>query len=192
MRQFFAKSRFRGTCLGLLTAALLFTHGEAKATSLNGSLSLAGFGMTENGPTVGTSTTFTASFYATSGSGLGDFAPIPLFTSFGPATLDLASFPSFALSNALYGSLAVASGSVVHHTSNFLDVLLLGTFTPGPGLPGFDPTLVSLRISINQSGDSIAAAATLNSPPVPEPGTLLLLGSGLVGLVVSRRRLVKH
>jgi hypothetical protein len=192
MRKFFLRGRFGTACLGLLTAALLFAHSEAKAAQLNGSLALAGFGVSENGPTVGTSTQFTASFYATSGAGFGDYAPIPLLTSFGSATLDLASFATFALSNATYGSFATTSGSVVQHNANFLDVLLLGVYSPGPGLPGFDPTPASLRISINQSGESIAAAATLNSPPVPEPGTLLLLGSGLVGLVVSRRRLASR
>jgi hypothetical protein len=110
------------------------------------------------------------------------YAPVVLLSSFGPHVLDLSSLPalaaSFSISNASYGSFAAASAVIVQRTANFLDVFLLGTFTPGPGIPGAVASPTSLRISVNQSGESLSEAITLNSPPatIPEPATLALFG----------------
>ncbi|MBM3225909.1 MAG: PEP-CTERM sorting domain-containing protein [Candidatus Tectomicrobia bacterium] len=152
---------------------------------------LIGLGTAQNGTDLAVSTIITTTDTLTSGAGVGDYSPIPPLASFGPATLDLTDLAAFALSNVGFGSFDAGAGSfVVSQSPNFLDVFLLGVFTPGPGLAaGLDPTPTSLRISLNQSGASISMAITLNTPPappnnqVPEPGTWVLMSIGTLGLL---------
>jgi len=165
--------------------------GSAGAQLLNGSLPLAGIVVTQNGADLLASTSVSDAFAITSGFGATDYAPIPLGTTYGTTTLDFTNFTTFSLSNATFGSFATTSGSFITHHADFVDVLLLGVYSPGPGLPGFVPTPASLRISINQSGASLSEAITLNSPPlgVPEPGTYAFgVTSALGGLLMLRRR----
>lgn len=63
----------------------------------------------------------------------------------------------------------------------------------GPGLPEDpDPRLVDLEIArfqwLTVDGSAFGDVATINRVSVPEPGTLGLLGIGLLGIGVARRR----
>jgi hypothetical protein len=179
------KSAFRIT---LIAAAALGASMLSQAATINGSLPLSGQTVTENGATLATSTLIQSVNTVTSGVGTGDYIPVPLGASFGPTSLNLSNFLTFALSNATFGAFSTSSGVVVSQTASFLDVFLTGTFTPGSGLAaGLTPTVSSVRISVNQSGASLSEAITLNSPalssPVPEPGTSMFLAAGLIGVL---------
>lgn len=179
-----------------LTGSLLFVGASANAQLLNGSLPLAGEIVTENGPNLLLSTTVSTATDFTSGAGVGDFASIPLSTLFNATPLVLADPLKFRISNPTWGTFIGLRNTIVSRTPSFYDAELIGVFSPGPGLPGKVPTGAELRISINQSGTSLAEAITLQASPliVPEPSgiaTLSCLSFAGACLLTRKRRIRK-
>ncbi len=174
----------------LLTLLVTVAAGVMHASTINGSIPFSGENAAQNGADLSVSTSVWDMNTITSGAGLGDYSVIPLDTPYGPFTLDLGTVGvggGFSLTNATWGSFSATSGEIVTRTPSFLDVYLRGMYS---GLPGFDATDTSLRLSFTQSGNSLSVSGTLNSPPVnvPEPGTLGLLGSAVLGLAAVLRR----
>jgi len=180
--------------------------GIAQASPIIGSLPLNGGGLTQNGSDLSISTMVSSTSLVNLSLGAGDYAFIPMLTNFGPATLDYtsnATLANFSFSSPVWGTFVGSvnpANQIVQRTANFLDVFIIGTFTPGTnaGWAGKDPTQSSLRFSINQSGSSISEAITLNSPAlppppgVPEPATAALIGSALIGVgLVARKRIAR-
>jgi hypothetical protein len=94
------------------------------------------------------------------------------------------SFGTFVASNSAYNQ-------VITQSSNFIEILLVGMFSPSGSLSGFDATPTDVRLSMNLSGSSLSSAFTLTSPTVvPEPSTYALgmVATGVLGATARRRR----
>lgn len=178
----------------LLTLLILSTGGTALAAPITGTLDALILDPTMNGADLASSTevsgTDTLKFAATL-----DFTAVPNGTSFGPFMLDTTDLVgAFTFTNAIWGTFAPTSALITTQLANLLIVELLGTFTPGAGLPGFDPTSARIDVTISRiagEGDALDATLRLTAlgPAVPEPALLALLAIG--GAALARRRRAK-
>lgn len=125
----------------------------------------------------------------------GYFAGISKFTSFGATELDTANLTSFSFTNTAYGTFTTTSGVIVNRTAGFLNVYLLGTFSPTGSDPLAGPASVQVTYTSAPDG-TISGGFVLNAPPtgiIPEPASIAMAGIGLAaaGLVrVLRKRSV--
>ena len=171
--------------LALITALVISSAGIAKADPIiSGSLGIAGGGDSWNTTTETVSFTsagFVVTADGTFSSGLvgstvtlsdfsyavGSYAPFAVFSTADGITLDLTS---------------ITEGDV---DSTGLHIDGTGVLTEN----GFAPTTGTFIFNSSTSGDSAAFEATATATAVPEPASLALFGTGLLGIVgVARRK----
>jgi hypothetical protein len=117
-----------------------------------------------NGLTTGLIKDFT---FTGPGSGNYPIPPILVFESVGGVTFDLSTVV------------------VTFHDANLLNLTGTGIFHK----TGFDPTFGNFFFSANQAGETFSFSASQAAAGIPEPASMLLLGTGLAGIAgVFRRR----
>jgi hypothetical protein len=179
----------------LLLALSLGFSSLATASTISGSLVFSAFGssIALDGITVGSSTLFTPIAFDTPGvfTGLatGSYSVIPNGTPGKGGQIDSTNLSAFFLDFGTYGSFTATSGVIVTQITDFVDFLFTGTYTPGPGLlPATKEGFTTVRVSINKTGEAIAYAGSLDTAPIPEPATSVLIGIGLLSVVMFRRK----
>jgi hypothetical protein len=187
----------------LLLFAVLSFSTAAHASSVTGSIAFGGFGnfnvRDNSGPLVddwstGTGVQFSSPPNAiVTNSKSGTFAIVPLKTDVSFLDFNTSSTNSklWSFTDSTYDyEFVLSSASRVSSSVN--SIVFTGTgdfyiFQKGTAIPGYDKTPGTFDFTANKTSGAVSFSAS--SAAVPIPGSVLLLGSGLLGLFGLRRKL---
>lgn len=121
------------------------------------------------------------------------------FAAFAPPAITLVQFNDFEFTPFTSGATlwsfsaggndySLIMNSLIIAERDGTHVVLKGTATL-LGAPGFEPTPGTFLFQASNTGDSFSFDS--NAGAVPEPATMLLLGSGMIGLAGFRKRFKK-
>ena len=187
------------TVLGAAAAACLMFSTAQAAPIMNASFGFTGAFNPAPGTHLGNTTGF---FVANSGQvtvsapgqfDLAGFLPIGTLGTM----MNIPSFAAFAPINDFF--------SINGVTFDLNSFTVLGQFGPLPGFinavgtgilsaPGFDDTAATISLSgtsVNNLAFTFGVTAEAHSAPVPEPFSIALLGLGLLGAYIGRRKFAK-
>jgi len=177
----------------LVAALSCFTAVTAVATPITGAISFSGTSVQDDGNLLyATAFTGLTNVVVSATGGIGDYAPALSGQS--------VTFKPFSFRGEFTPIIPLWTFDVAGKTYSFdaTGLAIIGdspeTITMyGPGMAyitGFDDTPGTWYFSANNAGGTASFSASTDVTAVPEPGTMLLLGMGLVGVGTFSRR--KH
>jgi hypothetical protein len=175
--------------LAVAAVALVFAPGVRASVSGSQGFASPTLDSADASPTgdINTATMFMLNDWTTTTNETGVFMHVPT-QDFGTVTLTLGNPHGLDFGNAVFGSFTSSSVTASSTGPGFLDILAVGTFTPGSIFPGSPAATSETRIALTQTpplDGSISASGTMSiTTVVPEIPTAVLFLTGLLGMAL--------